>query len=215
MIRTDLVVGDDGLARCAWCVATPAYRAYHDTEWGVPIASERGLFEQLALEGFMAGLSWLTILVKREAFRAGFAGFDVARVAAFDAADVARLLADTRIVRHRRKIEATIGNARALLAMHAGGETLAALVHAHTPRPRPARERVTGASLAEAGVPSEARALSKALLVRGWRFVGPITVHAFQQACGAVDDHVTGCHRRGATRTRAERRAARCSARAT
>jgi DNA-3-methyladenine glycosylase I len=147
----------------------------------------------------MAGLSWLTILNKREAFRTGFAGFDPARVARFDADDVARLLADAGIVRHRGKIEATVGNARALLAMHAAGETLGALVRAHAPGARPPRARVTAATLAAAGVPAEARALSKALVGRGWRFVGPTTVHAFLQACGAVDDHVTGCHRRGAT----------------
>ena len=200
MTRPDLVVGDDGLARCAWCVATPVYRAYHDTEWGVPVASERGLFEQLALEGFMAGLSWLTVLNKREAFHRGFAGFDPERVARFDERDVARLLADAGIVRHRGKIEATIGNARALLGLHAAGETLGALVAAHAPKPRPARDHVTGASLRAAGVPPEAKALSKALLARGFRFVGPTTVHAWLQAIGAVDDHVTGCFRRNFTR---------------
>lgn len=198
--RTDLVVGDDGLARCAWCAATPGYRAYHDAEWGVPVADERALFEQLVLEGFMAGLSWLTVLNKRAAFRTGFAGFDPERVARFDDGDVARLLADAGIVRHRGKIEATIGNARALLALRAAGGTLGALVAAHTPRPRPARARVTGASLRAAGVPPEASALSKALLARGFRFVGPTTVHAWLQAIGAVDDHVSGCFRRNFTR---------------
>lgn len=198
--RADLVVGDDGLARCAWCTATAAYRAYHDTEWGVLVEDERARFETLVLEGFMAGLSWRTILEKRDAFRRAFAAFDAARIARFDTRDVERLLGDAGIVRHRGKIEATIGNARALLALHAAGESLGALVAAHAPTPRPARARVTGASLRAAGVPPEATALSKALLARGFRFVGPTTVHAWLQAIGAVDDHVTGCFRRNFTR---------------
>lgn len=194
MNRPDIVVGDDGLARCAWCAATPAYRAYHDTEWGVPVADERVLFESLVLESFVAGLSWRTILEKRDGFRSAFAGFDPEAIARFGPSDVERLLGDAAIVRHRGKIEATVANARALLALRAAGSTLADLVRAHTPRPRPPRARVTGALLAAAGVPAEATRLSKVLVGRGFRFVGPTTVHAFLQATGAIDDHVSGCH---------------------
>jgi DNA-3-methyladenine glycosylase I len=192
--RPDLIVGDDGLARCAWCMATPAYRTYHDTEWGVPVTDERGLFESLVLESFVAGLSWRTILEKRGAFRSAFAGFDPKAIAGFGPDDVERLLGDAAIVRHRGKIEATVGNARALLALHAAGSSLADLVRAHTPKPRSPRARITGASLAAAGIPAEATRLSKALVGHGFRFAGPTTVHAFLQATGAINDHVSGCH---------------------
>ncbi len=186
MLKT--VEGDDSVRRCAWCEAPdfPAYRRYHDEEWGFPVGDETRLFEKLCLEGFQAGLSWRTILAKREAFRAGFAGFDPARVAAFTEADVQRLLGDAGIVRHRGKIEAVIGNARALLAMHAQGERLGPLVWSHEeaqPSPEPEMRSESPAS----------KALSKALKARGWRFVGPTTVYAFLQSMGVVNDHPSAC----------------------
>jgi len=185
----DLVTGPDGRVRCGWAGPDPDYLRYHDDEWGRPVRDEVGLFEKLCLEGFQSGLSWLTILRKREGFRAAFAGFDPERVAAFGPADVDRLLADAGIVRNRAKIEATIGNARALLAMDG---TLADLVWAAAPPPRPAP--VTFADV-PASTP-ESAALSKELKRRGFRFVGPTTLYALMQACGVVDDHLAGCWRR-------------------
>ena len=185
-----LVTGADARPRCWWCGADPDYVAYHDTEWGRPVRDERRLFEKLCLEGFQAGLSWLLILRKRAAFREAFAGFDPARIATFEPADVTRLLADARIVRNRAKIEATIGNARALLDLQERGETLTGLVWSHAPQPRP---RPSTASEVPATTP-ESRALSGALRARGFRFVGPTTVYALMQACGVVDDHLAGCH---------------------
>lgn len=184
--------GADGRARCAWCEAAdfPEYRRYHDEEWGWPVADETRLFEKLCLEGFQAGLSWRTILAKRPAFRAGFAGFEPEKVAAFGEADVARLLADAGIVRHRGKIEAAIGNARALLAMHAKGERLVELVWAQA-------EAGDEEPVFLATSPASER-LSKLLKARGWRFVGPTTVYAFLQSMGVVNDHPTSCWRRAA-----------------
>jgi DNA-3-methyladenine glycosylase I len=186
-----LAVAPDGRPRCWWAVSAtaPEYLTYHDTEWGRPVTGEDAVFERLVLEGFQSGLSWLTILRKREAFRAAFAGFSVERVAAFGDRDVERLLADAAIVRHRGKIEAAIGNARATLALHENGDTLAGLLwgHAPAPRPRPA---------AAADVPAqtaESRALSRTLKARGFRFVGPTTLYSAMQACGVVDDHLAGC----------------------
>lgn len=180
------ILGEDDRARCAWCEAAdfPLYRRYHDEEWGYPVADETRLFEKLCLEGFQSGLSWRTILAKREAFRAGFAGFDAARVAAFDDADVMRLLADAGIVRHRGKIEATIGNARALRALHESGRSLAALVWAFEETPEPPVVRAESAA---------SQALSKQLKKLGFRFVGPTTCYAFMQAMGLVNDHAEGC----------------------
>ena len=189
MTRPSVLVGADGRARCAWVGADPEYARYHDEEWGFPLTDHRALFEKLCLEGFQSGLSWLTILRKRPAFRSAFAGFDPAVVGAFDADDVARLLADAGIVRHRGKIEATIGNARALLAMQGRGESLEDLVWSHQPARR-ARPVHLGA------VPTqtpESVGLSRALKARGFRFVGPTTMYAAMQACGIVDDHVSDC----------------------
>jgi DNA-3-methyladenine glycosylase I len=171
----------------------PLYEAYHDEEWGRPVADspdERELFERVCLEGFQAGLSWITVLRKRDAFRAAFAGFDPAAIAEFGEDDVARLMDDAGIVRNRLKIEAAITNAQALLALHDAGERLADLVVAHTPV---ARERPP---LSFADVPAqtpESQALSKAMQKRGFRFVGPTTMYALLQAVGAVDDHIQGC----------------------
>jgi DNA-3-methyladenine glycosylase I len=182
----DLIIGSDGLARCAWAGSQPGYAAYHDLEWGRPVHDELRLFEKLCLEGFQAGLSWYTILRKREAFRRAFAAFDPDRIAAFDERDVDRLLADAGIVRSRRKIEATIGNARALLAMDG---SLDELVWAHAPATH-------GVPKVSAEVPAstpESTALARELKRRGFRMVGATTVYALMQACGIVDDHLAGC----------------------
>jgi DNA-3-methyladenine glycosylase I len=183
-----LVAGPDGRPRCAWAAATPDYVAYHDEEWGRPVRDERGLYEKLCLEAFQSGLSWLTILRKREGFRAAFAGFDPERVAAFGDADVARLMADAAIVRNRAKIEASILNARATLAL---GGALPELLWSFAPDPggRPA-------PAAPADVPAvtpESAAMAKELKRRGFRFVGPTTAYALMQACGLVNDHLAGC----------------------
>jgi DNA-3-methyladenine glycosylase I len=172
----------------------PLYERYHDEEWGLPVRDERGLFEKLSLEAFQSGLSWATILRKRESFRAAFAGFDPAAVAAFGPADVDRLIGDAGIVRNRAKIEATVANARATVALREAGERLEELVWAHRPPPRPAP-----ASFAE--VPSavpESVALARLLKRRGFRFVGPTTLYALMQACGLVNDHLAGCPARAA-----------------
>ena len=167
----------------------PLYEAYHDDEWGHPVTDERGLFERVSLEAFQSGLSWLTILRKRDAFRTAFAGFEPDAVARFDSDDVERLLGDAGIVRNRAKIEATIANARATVDLRDAGTPLDELVWAHRPEPRPA-----AASFADipAQVP-EAAALAKALKRAGFRFVGPTTVYAAMQACGLVNDHVATC----------------------
>ena len=184
-----IVVGEDGVARCWWADSTAEYRAYHDTEWGFPVADDRRLFEKLSLEGFQAGLSWLTILRKREAFRRAFAGFEYARVARFGEDDVARLLADAGIVRHRGKIEATINNAGRAVELAGEHGSLARFIWSFEPDQH-------APELDRAGLPSitsESRALARELKRRGWRFVGPTTVYAFMQAMGLVNDHLTGC----------------------
>ncbi len=184
-----LVIGDDGLARCAWGTSTPDYIAYHDDEWGRPTTDERTLFEKLCLEGFQAGLSWITILRKRDAFREVFANFDAETVAGFGESDIARLLGDERIIRHRGKIEATIGNARALLDLHDQGGSLAALLWSYEPESEAAPR---GFDDVPATTPLST-ALSKDLKNRGFRFVGPTTVYAGMQAMGIVTDHIVGC----------------------
>jgi DNA-3-methyladenine glycosylase I len=170
--------------RCWWGASTPEYVAYHDEEWGRPVRDSRALYEKLSLEAFQSGLSWLTILRKRENFRAAFAGFEIERVAAFGEADIARLMADAGIVRNRAKIDATIANARAAVDLD-----LAELVWSFAPEPR---SRPRTAADIPASTP-ESTALSKALKTRGFRFVGPTTVYAMMQACGLVDDHIDGC----------------------
>ena len=181
---------DDGRARCGWACATADYRAYHDDEWGVPQRDEVRLFEKLCLEAFQSGLSWLTILRKREAFRAGFAGFDPAAVAAFGPADVERLLADKGIVRNRAKIEAAVANARAALELPDG---LSPLLWSFAPDPA-TRPRPRTFADVPATTP-ESTAMAKDLRRRGFRFVGPTTAYALMQACGLVDDHLAGCWR--------------------
>lgn len=185
------IPGPDGKPRCRWCAATPEYLAYHDDEWGQPVADDRRLFEKICLEGFQSGLSWRTILAKRENFRAAFAGFDIARVAAFDAADVARLLGDAGIVRHRGKIEAVINNARRAQELVREAGSLAAFFWRFEPDPASLGTPQT------ATTSPEAIALSKALKKRGWAFVGPTTIYAFMQAMGLINDHVEDCVIRG------------------
>ena len=187
-----MITGPDGVTRCWWCGDDPLYVAYHDDEWGRPTTDERDLFELLALEGFQAGLAWITILRKRPAFREAFAGFEVDTVAAYDEGDVERLLADAGIVRHRGKIEATIALARVCQDLAAEGSSLGELVWAHAP---PARRAPPAAGAEIPANTPEAVALSKALKQRGARFVGPTIVYAFMQSAGMVDDHVAGCHR--------------------
>jgi len=188
MSWADVVVAEDGVARCAWGDSTPEYRSYHDAEWGFPVGDDVRLFEKLCLEGFQAGLSWLTILRKREAFRAGFAGFDFERVARFGPRDVERLLGDAGIVRHRGKIESTVNNAQRAVELVAAEGSLAAFVWSFEP------DRADGPSV-EAQT-EESRALAKELKRRGWTFVGPTTVYAFMQAMGLVNDHAEGCEAR-------------------
>ncbi|HWI42486.1 MAG TPA: DNA-3-methyladenine glycosylase I [Nocardioides sp.] len=179
--------GPDGLPRCPWAVSAPEFPAYHDTEWGFPVDDDRRLFEKICLEGFQSGLSWRTILVKRPAFRAGFADFEIAAVAAFDEADVERLLGDAGIVRHRGKIEAAINNAGRALELIEEHGSLASYVWGWEPSADELGEPQT-MSTSSASV-----AMSKDLKKRGWRFVGPTTVFAFFQAMGLVNDHVLGC----------------------
>ncbi len=185
----DVISGEDGRERCGWVGATPEYRAYHDLEWGRPITDEDGLFERMSLEGFQSGLSWITILRKRDAFRVAFAGFEVAAVADFTDADVERLVSDAAIVRHRGKIEAVIGNARRVREMHGRGESLADLLWSFAPA-----QSAVPARFADVPAVTEAStAMSKELRRRGFRFVGPTTAYALMQAVGMVNDHLEGC----------------------
>ena len=192
----DLVVGDDGLARPAWAATDPLLREYYDTEWGMPVRDERGVFERLSLEAFQSGLSWATILRKRPAFRDAFAGFDPDAVAGFGEADVDRLLADARIVRNRAKVLATITNARATVRLRDtvdGG--LAGLVWSYRPESTPRPHRF-------ADIPTQSEqsvALAGDLKRRGFRFVGPTTMYALMEAIGIIDTHLVGSHRRGSS----------------
>ena len=182
------MVGEDGRARCGWGASTPDYVRYHDEEWGKPVRAADALFERLCLEAFQSGLSWLTILRKREAFRAAFADFEIAAVARFGERDVERLLGDAGIVRNRAKIEAAIANARAAAEV----DDLAALIWSFAPDGRPAPRSYADVP----AVTPESTALAKELKKRGFRFVGPTTAYALMQACGLVNDHLEGCHAR-------------------
>ena len=186
----DVVLGDDGVSRCWWCAGDGLYRRYHDDEWGRPVADDVRLFEKLCLEGFQAGLSWITILRKRESFREAFHGFNPERVAAMTVRDVNRLLRNEGIIRHRGKIEATINNARRALDLIDEAGSLAA--HLWSFEPASARERIRTRADIPPTTP-ESIALSKDLRRRGWKFVGPTTVYAFMQAMGLVNDHIEGC----------------------
>ncbi len=198
---TGIVVGEDNLARCAWADSAPEYRVYHDTEWGFPVADDRRLFEKLSLEGFQAGLSWLTILRKRDAFREDFANFDFRHVAEFGAGEVEALLGDARIIRHRGKIEAVINNAQRALELVAQEGSLAHFFWSFEPS---ARQQAPGPGEVPPAT-DESRALARELKRRGWRFTGPTTVYAFMQAMGLVDDHLDGCHVRAAVESERER----------
>jgi DNA-3-methyladenine glycosylase I len=189
---TGAIVGDDGTARCAWAASHPINLHYHDTEWGMPVRGERGIYERIMLEAFQSGLSWLTILRKREAFREAFAGFDPDVVARFTDDDVARLMNDASIVRNRAKIRAAITNARATVALREVGG-LDALVWSHRPEVTPAPHTPGEVPT----VSAESKALSKALKAKGFVFVGPTTAHALMEAIGLIDTHLVGCHRRG------------------
>jgi DNA-3-methyladenine glycosylase I len=188
-----LVRGEDGVARCFWSGSDPLYLRYHDREWGFPVADDRRLFEKICLEGFQSGLSWLTILRKRESFRAAFAGFDFATVARFGAREVRRLLGDARIVRHRGKIESTIGNARRALDLSEEAGSLAAYCWRFEPAPKDRPRKITWPVLLAMATTPASTALSRDLKKRGWTFVGPTTVYAFMQAMGLVNDHLEGC----------------------
>jgi DNA-3-methyladenine glycosylase I len=182
-----IIVGPDGKPRCRWCAAAPDFLAYHDTEWGFPVDDDRRLFEKLCLEGFQSGLSWRTILAKRENFRAAFHGFDFDRIARFTTRDVDRLLGDEGIVRHRGKIEAVIDNARRAQDLVEREGSLAAFVWRYEPDSSQREAPQTRSTSPEAVT------LSKDLKKMGWRFVGPTTVYAFMQAMGLINDHVADC----------------------
>lgn len=188
-----VAVGEDGVARCNWG-SDPLNVAYHDTEWGRPVIDDMRLFEKLALEGFQAGLSWLTILRKRENFRKAFKGFDPIKVARFTSRDVGRLLRDPGIVRNRGKIEATINNAQRYQSLVEEFGSLAAYAWSFEPGSRPSK--LDWATLSKTTTSPEAIAMSKDLKRRGWAFVGPTTVYSFMEAMGIVNDHITGCFAR-------------------
>ncbi len=188
------VVGDDGLPRCPWGDAPADYRAYHDDEWGRAVRGDSAIFERLSLEAYQAGLSWLTILRRREAFREGFADFNIAVVAGYDDADIERLATDPRLIRHRGKVEAVVSNARLLVQWQAaeGQGVLDALVWSCASSRTPPR------TLADVPVQTEeSRRLAQRLRARGWRFIGPTSAYAALQAMGVVNDHLEGCHARG------------------
>lgn len=196
MSRPSLIVGDDGRARCAWAGSDAEYQRYHDEEWGTPLHGDRPLFEKLSLEGFQAGLSWITILRRRPTFRAAFADFDIDRVAAFDDRDVERLMNDPGIIRNRAKVEATISNARVTQQLvHDDPGALDRLLWGFAPPPHPAAPRALSDLPATT---AESNAASKALKTLGYRFVGPTTIYALMQSSGMVDDHVAGCWRSSA-----------------
>ena len=188
-----LVVGDDGLARCWWCRSAPEYAAYHDEEWGWPVHDDVRLFEKICLEGFQSGLSWLTILRKRENFRQAFAGFDYHRVARFNQRSVERLLKDAGIVRHRGKIESTINNAKRAVELEDEFGSLSAFFWDRIPPASERPRRMTRGALMKLDKTPASTALSKELKRRGWTFVGPTTAYAFMQAMGLVNDHLEGC----------------------
>jgi DNA-3-methyladenine glycosylase I len=200
-----LARGDDGVVRCSWGAGDPLYTRSHDEEWGFPVADDRRLFEKVCLEGFQSGLSWLTILRKRERFRVAFRDFDPGAVARFGARDVARLLKDAGIVRHRGKIESTIDNARRAQELAAEAGSLAAFFWSFEPAPADRPRRLTWDVLRRMATTPASMALSRELRRRGWTFVGPTTAYAFMQATGLVNDHVEGC----AVRERAEKQRAR------
>jgi len=192
-ITNGLWKGPDGRRRCAWCRGSDDYAAYHDTEWGFAVRDDRALFEKISLEGFQSGLSWLTILRKRENFRRGFAGFEIERVARFGQRDVARLLGDAGIVRHRGKIESTINNAQRCADLVDEFGSLSNYVWRFEPDAKSRPKKITWEAVKAMPMTPESTALSKDLRKRGWTFVGPTTMYAFMQAMGLVNDHLHGC----------------------
>jgi DNA-3-methyladenine glycosylase I len=196
-----------GTNRCWWCGSDPLYVEYHDTEWGKPVTDDRRLFEKVCLEGFQAGLSWLTILRKRENFRRAFTNFDVDRVARYTARDVTRLLGDAGIVRHRGKIESTINNAQRAIELREECGSLSNYFWRWEPDPESRPRRITREALKAMATSPESTALSKDLRKRGWTFVGPTTIYAFMQAMGLVNDHVEDCDFSGRTTPRTAGRA--------
>lgn len=191
-----LTVAGDEPTRCSWCAGNDDYIAYHDDEWGRPVADDVRLYEKICLEGFQSGLSWLTILRKRENFRVGFAGFDFRKVAGFGEDDVQRLLADAGIVRHRGKIESAINNARRAIELVEEAGSLAAFIWSFEPKPADRPDRFDRETLMKITKSDASTALSKALKKRGWSFVGPTTMYAFMQSVGIVNDHFADCHSR-------------------
>lgn len=199
MDRTDhdgLISDETDTTRCWWCGQDPLYCAYHDDEWGTPTDNDHRLFEKICLEGFQAGLSWLTILKKRENFRNAFAEFDFERVARFNQRSVTRLLGDAGIVRHRGKIESTINNAKRAKALVKEFGSIAAFVWQYEPDPKDRPSRMDRGTVMTLSKTPESTALSKALKARQWTFVGPTTMYAFMQSVGVVNDHLEGCHAR-------------------
>jgi DNA-3-methyladenine glycosylase I len=196
MSDSGLMVGDDGVARCAWAGSDPEYMRYHDEEWGTPLHTDQKVFEKISLEGFQAGLSWITILRRRPAFRAAFRNFDIATVAAFDDNDIERLVLDAAIIRHRGKIAAVIGNARITqqVILERGEGALDRLLWSFRPTAAPPRPRSVADVVATT---PESVALSRELRTLGFRFVGPTTMYALMQSAGVVDDHIEGCFRAG------------------
>lgn len=205
MSRAGIVKSEDGRERCFWCGTSPEYVAYHDDEWGVPVDDDERLFEKLCLEGFQSGLSWLTILRKRDAFRRAFADFDIEKVARFGASKVEKLLGDAGIVRHRGKIESTIHNAQRATELIEECGSLAAFVWRFEPHERDRPRRMTLAELKTLASTPASKALSKDLKKRGWSYVGPTTVYAFMQAMGLVNDHLEGCFARDPVEKRRRR----------
>lgn len=194
---TGLFTDDQQVTRCVWCRATPHYQHYHDFEWGVPVHSDERLFEKVCLEGFQAGLSWLTILNKRDAFRRAFADFNMDQVARFDESDVKRLVLDAGIVRHRGKIASTINNAQRAIELRQEFGSLAAYFWAFEPQATTRPAQITPQTMRGVTTSPESIAMSKDLRKRGWTFVGPTTMYAFMQAMGLVNDHIEGCSARG------------------
>lgn len=191
--KSGVITTDDGISRCWWCVGNPLYENYHDREWGRPVADDTRLFEKLCLEGFQSGLSWLTILRKRENFRRAFKSFDIHSVARLNTRSVERLMLDAGIVRNRAKIEATINNAKRCISLIDEFGSLAAFVWSFEPDERPRSWTADWASLLNIGTSPEATTMSKDLKRRGWSFVGPTTVYSFMEAMGLVNDHVNRC----------------------
>ena len=194
MTATGLITGEDGRERCFWHGNLPEYLRYHDEEWGRPVTDDVRLFEKICLEGFQSGLSWLTILRKRDNFRAAFAGFDFERVALFDDADIERCVADAGIIRHRGKIVSTINNARRAIELKAEFGSLARYFWSHEPKPEERPSVIDRATLSANPTTAASVRFSKDLKKRGWTFVGPTTIYAFMQAMGLVNDHLEGCY---------------------